>query len=100
MRGGSITTTVSAGVNSRGTEANIAEASADMNVVLGMELSVALCLAEMIDAGAMSIPKETEKREERVMVKRAEPQYASMRYLGLGEEGEKEELGGMMWVWI
>lgn len=43
-------------------------------MVLGMELSVALCLAEMIDAGAMSMPKETEKREERVMVKRAEPQ--------------------------
>lgn len=61
-------------MNSRGTEANIAEASAERNVVLGMELSMAFCLAEMIDAGAMSMPKETEKREERVMVKRAEPQ--------------------------
>ena len=42
--------------------------------MLGIELSVALFLAERIDAGAMSMPKEAEKREERITVKRAEPQ--------------------------
>ena len=37
--------------------------------------------AEVMLAGDMSMPREDLKREERVMVKRPEPEYASIRWV-------------------
>lgn len=79
FRGGSSITTVSSA--GEVIEAKRRAASAAMNCVedLGRLFSSALVVALAIDDEEISIPKEDLKREERVMVKSPEPEYASMR---------------------
>lgn len=47
---------------------------------------MALSVAEWMLLALMSMPREDLKRLESVMVKRPEPEYASMRWVILGEE--------------
>ena len=47
----------------------------------------------MIEAAEMSMPTEVVKRDERVIVKSPDPEYASIKYL-IG--GPVEEDGGMI----
>ena len=59
----------------------------------GSLLRRALDLAHSIEEVDMSIPREWVKRDERVMVNRPLPEYASMRLPIFGPV----ELGGRMW---
>lgn len=61
--------------------ANNAAASAAMKRVDegGRLLSSAFVVAQSMEEVDMSIPKEDLNKEDRVMVKRPEPEYASMR---------------------
>lgn len=56
------------------------DASAVIKVAFDIWFAVAFSRAETIEAPAISIPIEEEKRDESVTVNRPEPQYASIRY--------------------
>ncbi|KAK5634217.1 hypothetical protein RRF57_009931 [Xylaria bambusicola] len=60
---------------------------------VGRLLAAALVRANVMEDSAMSMPVDPWKSEERVIVKRPEPEYASMRYL-IGEDVEEEDDGG------
>ena len=72
------------------------DASAVINEAFDTLLAIAFSRAETIEAPAMSIPIDEENMDDRVIVNRPEPQYASIRYL-TGFVLSSMFEGGIMW---